>query len=272
MKNCPKAFTLIELLVVISIISILIAILLPALAKARESARSTQCLAKIRQISLATTMYVYDNKGWYPAGYESPNSSWAAYTPDSPADKGSWDINWTYSEAIYDYMTQPGRIVGMDASTAKKVNLFSCPSDWRTATETNTRSYFMNACRNGNNAQRDGMTFEAGGDTRFPLEAGSKAIHVHENWVPDPSGTFVYVDSAPPKTFYRNGWTFGAAGIRAPIYNGSDWMDFPGTHNDSYFNWAMADGHAASLPLDATIGDTGTYGAPKGMWTKTRGD
>lgn len=57
-----NAFTLIELLVVISIISLLIAILLPALAKARSAARNIQCAANLRQVMFGMVNYSVDNQ------------------------------------------------------------------------------------------------------------------------------------------------------------------------------------------------------------------
>ena len=59
-------FTLVELLVVIGIIAILIGVLLPALARAREQARKVQCLSNIRQLSAATLMFAQEHKQWMP--------------------------------------------------------------------------------------------------------------------------------------------------------------------------------------------------------------
>jgi prepilin-type N-terminal cleavage/methylation domain-containing protein len=67
-KTFLKGFTLIELLVVIAIIALLMGILMPALQRVRQQARSVACLSKLKQWALYFAMYAEDNSGRFMAG------------------------------------------------------------------------------------------------------------------------------------------------------------------------------------------------------------
>lgn len=71
-----NAFTLIELLVVISIIVLLIAILLPVLARAREATSRVLCLNNLRQMGVSFRVYQTENKQWLPM-FSAPNEAWS---------------------------------------------------------------------------------------------------------------------------------------------------------------------------------------------------
>jgi prepilin-type N-terminal cleavage/methylation domain-containing protein/prepilin-type processing-associated H-X9-DG protein len=75
-QKSKAAFTLIELLVVVAIISVLIALLLPALGKAREQAKTVVCASRLDQIFMSCSYYAADYNGWQPIG-----TIWPTPTP-----------------------------------------------------------------------------------------------------------------------------------------------------------------------------------------------
>jgi prepilin-type processing-associated H-X9-DG protein len=108
------AFSLVELLVVIGIITVLIAILLPALQTAREAAQATQCLSNIRQLGTVLVEYVNDNNGWLPL-QTIDVSNFA-----DPANYGgTWPGGWSCLASLIPYFNN-------NANAASQ--LFVCPS------------------------------------------------------------------------------------------------------------------------------------------------
>ncbi len=79
-----RAFTLIELLVVISIIALLVAILMPALNKAKQQATATVCGANLRRIGVSLDLYAHDYRDFYPR----------ALPLENPSDPAAWETPW----------------------------------------------------------------------------------------------------------------------------------------------------------------------------------
>ena len=125
-----RGFTLIELLVVIAVIGILIAMLLPAVQQVREAARRSDCMNRLRQIGLATTMF-HDSYRAFPPARLYPKKY-----PVPPYDKGFDEPSWLVR--ILPYIEQTNFYQEWDLSTpygqhpeeviSQPLDLFVCPS------------------------------------------------------------------------------------------------------------------------------------------------
>lgn len=248
-------FTLIELLVVISIISLLVAILLPALAKAREVAKTLQCAAQVRSVGMAMNMYSIDYKGHYPAQFMPGNLSsqrpgfsfWWQLALQYAGDNKKmlqcpmvdeydtfWPINWdsTWFETAY----------GLNYTGWSWKN--SSPSSWTLGEPGAGFGYIIQSPANPGVNHRGGVVNDA--EIRSPssfIMAGDTNRSINTSTI-------------------LAQYTFGSLG--APRANGAQFPteQIPDLHNDGA-NIVFVDGHATLMKSEELLADENLH-----MWKR----
>lgn len=105
-----------ELLVVIGIISVLIAILMPALNRARQSAKYVACQSNLRQISTGFILYQQMNRNFFPPGAAPFSPTW------------DWDQTWTWDSNVQSYIEHTIYINSSGFMQIQGSGIWECPS------------------------------------------------------------------------------------------------------------------------------------------------
>ncbi len=239
-KAGGKGFTLIELLVVIAIIAILSAIVLPALARAKERAQAILCLNNTKQLTLAWLLYADDFDGLLPYNL--------VMTPN-PATRTN--LNWVNNVMTWDLSsdnTNPATLAeaSLGPFVSKTTALYHCPSDRALSAtqsaagwEARNRSYSMNAMvGDAGDASANGSNVNNPGYVQF-----FKITQIFQT-----SEIFVFLDEHPDTIddgyFINKSVEYASDGYGTPGYTHAEWTDLPATYHNNATAFSFADGHS----------------------------
>lgn len=212
-------FTLVELLVVISIITLLIAVLLPALSSARQAVLALKCSSNMRQLGMAYFSYISDNRGWTtdPTNTLDANNAWTR-----GAGVGPYYMHYSNKLVYYSYIGTTAQVSGYRANVAakqsKSLEAFICPNE--PGFDQKPLSYFPNSGLS-DAGNYNGPLYGVGGQGNFTFMGTSNfAIMSRPDAYNAPSSLFFLIE--------KNGGGVASSSdsYRILNQNGSGWATY----------------------------------------------
>ena len=224
------AFTLAELLVVISIITLLVAILLPALSRAKAKAREVACLNNLKQLQICAKLYSLDNDGFLP-----PNRYAYNIVTKAPSPGFSEKLTWCAGLAPFDTTTENIER-GLLFPYNKSTGIYRCPSDKSRVRTPEGESLHLRRTRSYNLSQSiNGTPYH---DKTFYPPSFAKESEIDD---PSPSELLFFVGVHEDSILDSH---FGIP-PRGSIFDEEplQWWDLPAGRHSRGGNFSFADGH-----------------------------